>query len=114
MARTYRCKNYEDTRGNSWDRAGRKVNGFYTQKTWNCYFEDVFSVPTKRELFEMKHWAHGESSTKNSRSPNKYHRLNRMRQNRMINKTEIFRFIKDENYEPMTEADPRNCWWDWS
>jgi hypothetical protein len=30
MGKTYRRKNYEDTRGNSWDRQGRKVNGYYT------------------------------------------------------------------------------------
>lgn len=122
MSRTYRRKNYEDTQGNSWDRKGRKTDGFYTKcniswyswSSWN--FEELMFRPmTKEERFYSWYWAHGESRDANERTPSRWYRKNRQKQNRMINKKEIVQWIKaGGEYEPMCEPNPRSHLWDWS
>lgn len=43
MSRTIRRKNYERTQGTSWDRAGDKTAGYYTQRGYNY---DGYSIRT--------------------------------------------------------------------
>jgi len=69
----------------------------------------------KGERWWKDRMMHGESSTANSRSPSHWHRLNRQKQNRSINKQEMLKWLKaNGEYEPMFEDNPRDCWWDWS
>jgi hypothetical protein len=73
-----------------------------------------YREPTKQERFKTFQWLHGESSHHNARTPGPWFRENRMRQNRMINKQELHRWATNpDNYEPLFEADPRSCQWDW-
>lgn len=122
MSRTFRRKNFEKTQNRSWDKRGSSIAGYYTYRTYVyvrdvdsvCRRVDVYREPTKRERYKAFRWAHGESRTRSERSPNSWHRKNRMRENRSINKEELHRWIRDpDNYEPLFEADPRSCLWDW-
>jgi hypothetical protein len=120
MARTYRRKNYEATRNSSWDTEGFKTAGHNTTYDGSRYHrhglheEMTFRAMTKREAYKRWRWYHGESKHANQRSPGKYYREYRQNQTRMINKQEIQKWIKSNGeYEPMCEADPRDCWWDW-
>lgn len=136
MSRTYRIKNnHEETNSGS-----SRVAGAYTE--FDTIIEDSFDVtvievdywtgcevartykrvfrrrvarmPTKKEAFKTFKFLHGESSSGNSRSPGKWFRNNRMRENRQINRSEISKFMKNTDYELMCEEDPRDCHWDWS
>ena len=119
MSKTYRRKNYELENNTSWDRKGRKTAGFYTEydyerdedgrTIWGAY---IFREPTKKELWKAKRWAHGENHP-NSHSPGRWYRNNRMRENRMLTKEELHKFFMIPDYEPMVEANPRSCSWDW-
>jgi hypothetical protein len=119
MARTYRRKNYEATQNTSWDTKGFKTAGHNTAYdgswvSWSILPECTFRPMTKQETYKRWRWYHGESKHRNARSPSKYYRERRMSQNRGINEREIFKWINSNGeYEPMGEADPRNCWWDW-
>jgi hypothetical protein len=119
MARTFRRKNYEATQNASWATQGFKTAGHNTTYdgswfSWSTQPEVVFRQMDQREAYARWRWYHGESRHANHRSPGKHYREWRMSQNRMINKEEILKWIKScGEYEPMGEADPRNCWWDW-
>lgn len=115
MSRTFRCKNYEQENNTSWDRQGRKTSLFGAERIGRYYeTPPLFREPTREEFFQQFYNFHGESSSGNSRSPGKWYRQNRMKENRSINKREIIKFMKDADYEVMVENNPRNCWWDWS
>jgi hypothetical protein len=125
MSRTFRCKNYEDTQNTSWDRQGRKIGGFYCEYSyanevydsnlhWGWRYVHIFRPPTQEELIKAYWRNHGESRHRCARSPSRYHRGTRMAENRRINNQELHKFLKNPDHEPMLEANPRNCWWDWS
>jgi hypothetical protein len=125
MSRTVRRKNSNRRHGRGgWHIVdGFKIAGYYTVCDYHSVYAEpdwdgpryTYREPTKRERFRTWKWMHGESSHGNAFSPGKEYRNNRMRQNRSINKQEVVRWMKNpENYEPMFEADPRSCWWDWS
>ena len=114
MSRTFRRKGYEKTQGTTWDRKGDKFAGFYTEydldrtQNWLC----IYREPTKQEYYKEYWRVHGDHH-RNYWSPSHVYREARMRQNRSINKEEIIKWIKDDEYEPLTEANPRSCLWDW-
>lgn len=118
MSRTHRCKNYLSEHGTTWDRAGCRQFGPYTEYDYisaDGYWHGcrVWREPTKLELWKTKRAWFGESSTANARSPNRYFRNHRQRENRRMTAHELFKFSKFEDYEPMVEEEPRSCMWDW-
>lgn len=120
MSRTYRRKNYETVCQNSYW-GGSKLAGFYTEVDWvpldlnRGWLGHVYTyrAPTKAERFKRWYSAHGESRHANHRTPGPAYREHRMRQNRSINKEELHRCLREVEYEPLFEANPRDCWWDW-
>lgn len=115
MSRTIRAKRSHVECLGSWATAGRKVAGtIYTIREWigGTY---VYRCPTTpRERYEQFRMWYAESKSSNSRSPDRWYRSNRMKQNRMITKGELAKWIKNPEYEPLVEANPRSCQWDWS
>lgn len=116
MSRTFRRKNYEHEQG-----ANRyykwKVAGYYTQVDciWHeeGWFEYVYREPTEEEYYR-DYWAlHGESKSANSWTPSREFRKRRMGENRMINKTELSKWFKNVDYDPIFEENPRSHYWDW-
>jgi len=119
MSRTYRRKNYEVTQGTSWDRQGRKTNGFYTTYdgswwSWGVKEEMTFRPMTKEEYRNRYWWIHGESRHSNAWSPNRHYRKPREEAHRMRCKQEIIKFMKNPDYDPIIYENPDDCWWDWS
>lgn len=121
MARTFRRKGYESTQNTSWDTQGFKTAGHYTTYDGPYWLQcgarrmPNFRPMNKVERYHRWRWFHGESRTAQARSPGWTYRNSRMRQNRAINRQEIIKWIKTGGeYEPMCEADPRSCLWDWS
>jgi hypothetical protein len=118
MSRTFRRKNYEAENNTSWDVQGRKTAGFYTERVshWVAsgqYFH-TYEIPTKAQFYKKYTWAHGESKSANSWSPGHSFRHPRMTQNRAITRRELHKYRMIPDYEPMVEANPRSCRWDWS
>ena len=123
MSRTFRRKGY-DAANMAW-KDGTKIAGFYTETDWyyirvekvdGCCFKSykTYRKPTRQE-HNKEYWRiHGESNNSNSWSPGWDYRNMRMKENRMLTKTELFKFMKDTDYEVMVEANPRSCLWDWS
>jgi hypothetical protein len=67
----------------------------------------------ERERFEAYRWAHLDGHP-NDRTPSRWYRLKRQKQNRSINKCELIKWFKaDGEYEPMFEPNPRSHLWDW-
>jgi hypothetical protein len=117
MSRTFRRKNYEAENNTSWDVKGRKIAGFYTERISHYVdgrFWHTYAVPSKQEFYKKYTLAHGESKSANSRSPGHSFRHPRMIQNRAITRRELHKFKLNPDYEPMVEANPRSCLWDWS
>ena len=85
------------------------VYGLHWRRSRHYYYR----LPTKREVFKCFRYMHGESSHANDRSPGRSFRHPRTRQWRNHNKREVFKWMKDENYEPLTWDDPLGCKWDW-
>lgn len=117
MSRTFRRKNYEAENNTSWDVRGRKTAGYYThhQFHWFGWGQHYYTheVPTKAQ-YNKQYWRiHGESKSANSRSPGHSFRHPRMKQNRAIARQELYKCRMIPEYEPMVEANPRDCWWDW-
>ena len=118
MSRTFRRKNYEAENNTSWDVQGRKTAGFYTERKfnwiyWGCYFH-TYAAPTKAQYNKEYRRNHSESKSANCRSPGHSFRHPRMTQNRAITRRELHKFKLNPDYEPMVEANPRSCLWDWS
>ena len=112
MSRTYRRKGYEKTQATSWDRQGDKVAGYYTVRDYICWRQYEYRAPTKHE-FGRKYWEiHGDNHS-SEYTPNRWYRLFRMRQNRRINDRELHKFMMNDEYEPLTQAEPISHWWDW-
>lgn len=123
MSRTFRRKGYEHTTSY---RPGGKLAGYYTivDHYWavvskksrrNILDEDNrYRVPTKEEYY-YRYWRiHGDNH-RDVWGPGRLYRHNRMVENRSINKQEIHKWIRfNGEYEPLTEANPRSCFWDWS
>ena len=120
MSRTFRRKNWEKQQTHTWGRQGNKTAGYYTVQD---YVRDEngrwifglyeYRAPSKHEHGKRYWGIHGESSHANEWSPGKWYRHNRMRENRSINRQEIQKWIRNADYEPLTEANPRDCKWDW-
>ena len=122
MSRTIRRKkeNYEP-----WTAGGGKLHPTCVQLVpwegeedvyglhWRGWRHYYYRLPTKREEYMNFRCMHGESSHANERSPGRSVRYPRTRQWRNHNKREVFKWMKDENYEPLTWDDPLDCKWDW-
>jgi hypothetical protein len=116
MSRTFRKKNYEVENHTSWDTKGKKIAGFYTERTLHYEhggFWYTYDIPTKQQYVDSYWKIHGESRSGNSVSPGKEYRRNRMKENRAITRQELAKFFKNTEYEVMAETNPRSCWWDW-
>lgn len=123
MSRTFRRKGYEEV--NLHWKKGTRVAGFYTETDWHYVGRESleFSVsyisyktyrkPTRQE-HNKKYWNIHSDNHPNAWSPGRLYRNNRMKENRMLTKGELFRYMKDTDYEVMVEANPRSCLWDWS
>lgn len=119
MSRTVRRKNYENEQGqNSWRM--KRIAGYYTQVEYvwceddeYYWYEVVYREPTDAEYYHDYYRLHGESKHANAWSPSWWYRHNRMSQNRMHNKTELAKWIKNTDYEPVFENNPRSHYWDW-
>lgn len=116
MSRTRRCKN-ELPRVGRWYVTWCSIAGYYTEidRDLNeygsiCY---VYREPTERERFYKEQFLHGESRSRNARSPGRYYRKGKQNQNERINKRELHKWIKNNEYEPLFEPNPRSCWMDW-
>lgn len=119
MSRTHRCKKYLEENATSWDRVWRRQLGPYAKREYvrvgeRGLYAYIWREPTPREKWLKKRAWFGESSSANTRSPNNDYRNFRQRENRRMTQHELHKFMKYEDYEPMIEAEPRNCWWDWS
>lgn len=137
MSKTIRCKNYEiESEQNSWRRWGKKTGLQYTTETDYGYYETgkiltwhdgSGSYPERkryldepipmegRERYRKWRIMHGESSSRNARTPGKWYRKHRMSENRSINKGQFNRWLQSGGeYDPVFEADPRSHYWDWS
>lgn len=120
MSRTFRRKGYETGR-----RPGcqSKIAGYYTKEDVIKYDADpkngfthptyvhVIRAPTKVEYYKDYWKLHGDNN-QGIWNLHKITRHNRMMQNRRINKNEICKWIKNEEYEPLTEDNPRSNAWD--
>lgn len=114
MSRTFRRKGYEAKQGSI---QGGKVAGYYTIKEggwWRWNKKPVlFREPTRQEYYEQFWKLHGDSH-RNQWSPGRSYREGRQVENQSINKQELCKWLKDADYEPVFEANPRSCLWDWS
>lgn len=123
MSRTFRRKHYETEVGvSTWN--SKKVAGYYTE--WDIYWADdptdpkyqirveEHRKPTREEYYRKYWWIHGESKTAYSWSPGPDNRRNREIENRRLNKTELHKWLRNEEYEPLFEENPRSCGWDWT
>jgi hypothetical protein len=135
MSRTRRCKNYEiESEQGSWRRWGKKTaleyttyqdHGWYygppitwkdgtVHRPYTRYLETPVAMEG-REHYRKWRTMHGESRCGNHRTPGKWYRQRRMKENRSINKGELNRWHHyGGEYEPCFEADPRSHYWDWS
>lgn len=113
MSRTIRRKNH--TRQSlGWGTHGSKTALDFTYWDYRGGVETYRPMDKEERWFEVRRM-HGESSTAHARSPGWTYRHPRQCQNRSINKQEMVKWIKaGGEYEPMFEANPRSCWWDWS
>ena len=114
MSKTIRRKNFEKTQNTSWDKQGSKIAGYYTEADYVAYGLSCYREPTEQEYFDKYYWAHGESKHANQRSPGKSYRKPRTREWRQKARQELHRFMTREDYEVVLDANPINCWWDWS
>lgn len=122
MSRTFRRKNYESTVGQRY-RNYRSLAGYYTKNVfrrrtfdgsyyWSLNFVGSYRAPTEKEYYH-DFWKLHRDNHQNAWSPNRDYRKFRQVQNRNINKTELAKWIKNENYEPLFEENPRSHYWDW-
>lgn len=109
MSRTTRCKNV------NWFWYHKRVqtlpNGQVVELPWSG---GEYTVLSKRDIYHNWKYSHGESRTRNQRSPSRYYRLRREQEYRSICKEEILRWLKDEEHEIQIHQKPQDCWWDWS
>lgn len=120
MSRTFRRKNWEKQQTHTWGTRGNKVAGYFTVRelvydadgAW-IYGLFEYRAPTAQERNRSYWHIHGESSHANEWSPGKEFRQHRMRENRGINRKEVHRWIRNDEHEPLTEANPRDCNRDW-
>ena len=114
MSRTYRRKNYEDVQGTSWDRRGRRTNGFYTEVDWNWDTgEQIYSIPNKCEHFRLVWWAHGDHGYSLRTAPRSWRTIWAKR-HRRLNNQELIKWVKKpDDYEPLFENKTRGSWWEW-
>lgn len=121
MCRTFRRKNYEDTKGNSWSRRGRKTFGYYTESGWKevgfkeCWNRGntFYRVPTQQEYYKEYYRVHGDNH-RSQWSPGKWFRKTKHAENKTLNNSELSKWMKNpDGYEPVFEANPRSNLWDW-
>lgn len=119
MSRTFRRKNYELENSSSWRNQGSKIAGYYTENDLECFTnsDDVFVCtyihrsPTEQE-YSKKYWnIHGDSYKYYS-SPGKWYRYFTIHQYRMQDKTELRKYMKNEDYEPMCRDRISSGYWD--
>ena len=117
MSRTIRRKNYATTIS-SWQHPGCRRYGFdwTLERHWRWVGEGkciTYRPLTERELFERWYRQHGESRTANKRTPSKWYRKRRCRQNRRKTACELQKYLYNSEYEPMVERKDRSHLWDW-
>lgn len=121
MSRTYRRKNYEDTQGTSWDRKGRKINGYYTEYDYKSYWEDgeyywwyEYRPMTEEEIKWQFLRDHGETNSHWAHNnPGPWVRQHCQKQQRQKARQELSKFYKDTDYEPIIEDRRNLSWWYW-
>lgn len=122
MSRTFRRKGYEEA-NMPW-KEGTKTAGFYTETDWysvknkdgsrNMWANYAAYRKPTRDEHNKAYWSIHSDNHPNAWSPGRWYRNNRMKENRMLTKTELFKYMKNTDYEVMVEANPRSCLWDWS
>lgn len=115
MSKTYRRKNYEQTQNSSWDRAGKKKFGIHATWNYDNYPDliQVYRVKTKQEQIKAYIRTHCDGDHfKYSNVPGWFCNIYE-RGFRQANKREILKYIRQEDYEPMCSANPRDLMWDW-
>lgn len=121
MSRTIRRKNYEAENRSSWNNKGRKIARAYTESDLDCFYNSdglwvctyTYREPTKNEYFN-KYWSyHSDKQSRYFRKgPNKWYRFFTIHQYRMQDKTELRKFMKNEDYEPMCRDRISSGYWD--
>ena len=127
MSRTFRRKNYEQTRGASWCRRGWKTNGYYTEceDPWLMRYvetgyywvggETRYRPMTEREKGKEYWRVHRDHNTPYAwgNEIGKWGRRALQKQQRQRSSIEIKRFFSDHDYEPMIEHKRDQTWWYW-
>lgn len=119
MSRTYRRKDYEEVKQNSWDRMGQKKFGKGNCGVDYAYTKSGGLSPIYRELtkeekkrnFLRYHTDKGKRCGM-GRPPRWFLNL-RERTLRQDNKHELYKFMQDQDYEPMCTEEKQWCWWYW-
>lgn len=126
MSRTFRRKNYEDTQGTSWDRQGRKTNGYYTEyerslvrrETDEGYYwiwtEYTYRPMTKDEIKWRYLHDHGETNSHWARNnPGPWVRQLCQKVQRQQARRELHKYRNNPDYEPIIESRRNKEWWYW-
>lgn len=112
MSRTFRRKNFESEKYNSWTRQSNKIAGYYTVR--ESWLNPIYRKPTESEFFQAYWENHGESKSSSARSPNHWWKNFDQRKERRFNERELFRWAFKEDYEPMFKnRDSDDFWWYW-
>ena len=115
MSRTFRRKNYEAENRTSWDNQGTKLAGVYTERDYiiDGRIRWVYREPTEQEYHKAYYNYHSDRQSRYVRKgPNKWYRKEKMHEHRMLDKSELRKFMKDDNYEPMCWNRVADGYWD--
>lgn len=110
MSRTYRRKHYHLTQNTSWDRRGKKVALQYTKRVG--YYNPTYRKMTEREIVEYEIRTHRDNKRGSYTPPSWFNRLYE-RKFRRMNKRELHKYMRNEEYEPMCMSNPPDTKWDW-
>lgn len=117
MSRTFRRKNYELTKNTTWDRVGKKKVGYYqtTEKpiynhhelkngSYVCYlcgWATVYYECSKYKSRKEYILLHADSPKNIQRYNKKYGKFYYKRELRAQNKTELIKYMQNNEYEVM-------------
>lgn len=124
MSRTFRRKGYE-VANMTW-KDGTKIAGFYTETDWHyirvqdvegcCFksYKTTYRKPTRQEHNKQYWRIHGDNNP-NQWCPGRFYRKPTTKWNREFNKNELFKYMRNDEYECLFEDNPRSCFrmWDW-
>lgn len=126
MSRTYRRKNYEDTKRTSWDNRGRKQSGYYNEPLWGTRYEwsEMYqawhgwnvrtgqTIPLDDHEFYRQYWRLHGDGMKNWDGPNKGWRKYCNKRLRCDGRREMHKYATLEDYEPIFKTrDQAFDWW---